>query len=367
MNITKEKCEIYKSDGTLFIPDKESKIYKSDGTLFIPDEEFKIYKSDGTLFIPEKEFKIYKCDGNFYTIKTCNNKITYGDIYDLLNEKNVKCCKLLNGTNMICNNYNTIYYIQHRDDIIDIDDNDYLLEVLIDIDKLYMQTLILSIKNNGLKYSDIPDVFKNDREIKKIAVENRPNALIFMTSEDKIINDYELMKIGLNRYFTAFEYLEDEFKTLRIFKYAVELNGCAIEYAPKEIKKNRDLIVAAVRNTPRSLEFLTHEDKIINDYELIKIALNKNVAVFKHLGDEFKTLELFKYAVTINGCAIKYAPKEIKKNRDLIEAAVENNPLAINYVCKPLRTDIKIIEIYNNNSYKLRNHHPSKYGYISFL
>ena len=94
---------------------------------------------------------------------------------------------------------------------------------------------------------------------------------------------------------------------------------------------------------------MSFEDKIENYNELIKIALHKNVAVFKHIECEFHTLEMFKYAAQINGCAINFASKKIRNDKELIMIAVDNNPKAINYVSNPLRYDPDIIKIYNNN------------------
>jgi hypothetical protein len=180
-----------------------------------------------------------------------------------------------------------------------------------------MQKFILSIREyNSYRY--IPEHFKNDREIKKIAVENRSYMLIYMTDEDKIANDFELIKI-------------------------------AYGYLPEYFKDNREIKKITIKESQHILTHLTDKDKIENDYELIKIAIDTDLSIIKNIDDKFKTLEILKYAVSINGCAIEYAPKELKKNKELCDVAIANNSLAYNYFCKEFKYDPKYIEIYNTS------------------
>ena len=268
--------------------------------------------------ILRSEIIIHKLNGKTYSY--IYDILTYGYIYDILDKESDKCIRLLNGNNMICNNYNIIYYSEHKDDIININDNDYLLEVVLDTEKLYMQNLILSIRTKcRIYYRHLPEHFKNDREIKKIAVENHPYILTYMTDEDKIANDFELIKI-------------------------------AYGYMPEYFKDNREIKKITMKCSPHILNHLTDRDKIENDYELIKIAIDTDFVILKSIDDKFKTLEILKYAISINGCAIKFAPKGLKKNKELCDAAIANNPLAYNYLCREFKLDQRNIEIYNTNS-----------------
>jgi hypothetical protein len=147
-----------------------------------------------------------------------------------------------------------------------------------------------------------------------------------MTDEDKIVNDYELIKIAYGGHIP--EYFKDD----------------------REIKKK------TIKTYPYLLNILTGKDIIENNYELLKIAIDERIGILKYINDKFKTLEILKYAISINGCAIKYAPEELRKNKELCDAAIANNPLAYNYLCKEFKYDQKYIEIYNTNSPRSQRH-----------
>ena len=73
-----------------------------------------------------------------------------------------------------------------------------------------------------IAYGYMPEYFKDNREIKKITIKCSPHILNHLTDRDKIKNDYELIKIAIAKYFVIFGSFDDKFKTLEILKYAIK-------------------------------------------------------------------------------------------------------------------------------------------------
>lgn len=93
---------------------------------------------------------------------------------------------------------------------------------------------------------------------------------------------------------------------------SVRNDGNAIQYAPKELKSDRQIIFAALDSS--------------------------NGAAFEHLdGDAQEDPEIIKRAVAKCGCILAELSEEYREDEDIVLLAVKNDGLALEYASEDLR------------------------------
>lgn len=117
----------------------------------------------------------------------------------------------------------------------------------------------------------------------------------------------------------------------QIAMLAIEQDGNMIEYASPRLKRDRDIIKAAVKNNPRVLTKLSKE--YCDDEEIVSLGLDNYYSSYKYASERLKSKkELALKAFKADGLLIKYAPENIKNDKELVLVAVNNNYRALVYI-----------------------------------
>jgi len=143
-------------------------------------------------------------------------------------------------------------------------------------------------------------------------------------------------------------------------------NGMALEYFPSDLKKNRDIILEAVRGNGYAIQYI---ETMIFDKEIVLAAVTQNGLVLKYLHPILKLNKgvclhavksnglAFKYvapklqsdydlcltAVKANGLSLQFATNHLKGNRYIVQAAVRENGLALEFCADHLKADRDIV------------------------
>ena len=127
----------------------------------------------------------------------------------------------------------------------------------------------------------------------------------------------------------------------KLWIIAVEKNGFVLEYADEELKKDRDIVLAAVKQHGYALQYA---DLLRKDREIVMAAVKNFGRALRFADPELKKDSgIVLAAVKSNAQALAYASEELKKDRDIVMAAVKQHWEAIEYADPELKKDREIV------------------------
>ena len=131
-----------------------------------------------------------------------------------------------------------------------------------------------------------------------------------------------------------------------------------LKYFPKEICKNKDIVLSAVEKNGNNLKYASDELKKDREVVLAAIvpvlpfeALTANEAM-KYADKSFLSdFEIARVAVASSGNSLQYFTDEIRKDKDIVSIAVINSPGALEFADKSLLSDKDFILSLPNKIY----------------
>ena len=163
--------------------------------------------------------------------------------------------------------------------------------------------LAVQLSTNGFVFRLIPEIFKSDRAFIMEALtpsefnpENLQGRLIEFIP-DELKDDKELVKLALNRSNgSALEFASDKMKADKDLFLGLPILGLAYEYASEEIRSNKEISIRILEKE-NNVQYLRYAPKIIK-----------------------KDKELILKAIGLQPWALTFADKSLHKDRDLIAA-----------------------------------------------
>ena len=160
-----------------------------------------------------------------------------------------------------------------------------------------------------------------------------------------LLNDKEYVIKAIESSITggAFRYAQKELRADKdvvlaaVIKYSYNLN-----YAPEEFKKDKAFMLAVVKKAPFSLEYASEELK--SDKDIVLTAIQRDGMAFKCASEEVKAnKEVALAAVSKIGYNIQFVSKELQLDKDVAIAAVKNIGFALQYVSDELKADKDVV------------------------
>lgn len=233
--------------------------------------------------------------------------------------------------------------------------------------------IIKIAKHNPTILTYLDDEFKNDEEIVSICLENSwdifnyasqrlKNDDIFIRNQlikkhnynsnmikyatNNIKKNKELVLLAIKKNFWSYGHIHEDLKNDREFiKSALELNGCVIYLVKNEFKNDDELVFIAVHSTPHAIKFTLEKYK--NNKPLAKIALYEKTEEIKtnkkKILNSNTTSDEITYDKTIN-CNI------FNEHHDFEHLNVYSQGYYIQYLSDNLKNDFEIIECGLKNS-----------------
>lgn len=122
----------------------------------------------------------------------------------------------------------------------------------------------------------------------------------------------------------------------------VKDNGRGLEYASKELKGDKEVVLAAVRNYAFALIYASKE--IRGDKEVVLEAVRKDGFALGLASEELKEDKDFVIeAVRINSIALERVSEKFRSDKEVVLAAVRNNGFALKYASEKLRGDKEVV------------------------
>ena len=132
-----------------------------------------------------------------------------------------------------------------------------------------------------------------------------------------------------------------------------------LKYFPKEICKNKDIVLSAVEKNGNNLKYASDELKKDREVVLAAIvpvlpfeALTANEAI-KYADKSFLSdFEMARIAVASSGNSLQYFADEIRQDKDIVSIAVNNSPHALEFADKSLLSDKDFILSLPSSAFK---------------
>tara|TARA_Y100000768_G_C23859099_1_gene624772 strand:+ start:237 stop:929 length:693 start_codon:yes stop_codon:yes gene_type:complete len=182
------------------------------------------------------------------------------------------------------------------------------------------------------RLESICNKYKHDYEALMKIVSLRGQALQFL--KDSLKDDKKIVLHAVSETFYYNRHFED---------------GRCLKYASTSLKKDRDVVNAAILSTPRALEFADKKFKM-NKKLVLKLISSTDYLV-KEGGYtlEFadsklkKDREVVLAAVRSNGRALQFADDKFKKDKEVVTAAVKQDSSALKYADKSFHNNLKLL------------------------
>ena len=136
---------------------------------------------------------------------------------------------------------------------------------------------------------------------------------------------------------------------------AVSNDGRSLEYADDALKADHAVVLAAVSNEGRALQYA--DDTLKADREVVLSAVSKNGSALEYADDTLKVdREVVLAAVSNDGRSLEYADDALKADHAVVLAAVSNEGWALKYANDALKADHEVIlAAIQNNKFSYRD------------
>jgi CxxC motif-containing protein len=192
----------------------------------------------------------------------------------------------------------------------------------------------------GSKFRDSAfDEFRNNKNVVLQAVVYDGTAHKYINDELKSDKDIAL-KAASKRGFSMFE-MDEKFVTdYDVAKVAVGKHGHVYEYLNEDLKAQSQIALIAISNSPKMLEFAPNEIK--NDKVYLLSALNEEgVSIPSTKQTSLRDIVL--YTCQIKKDVLKYAPEELKDDKNIAEISINKFPMSFEYISDRLRNDKELV------------------------
>ena len=176
--------------------------------------------------------------------------------------------------------------------------------------------IIIAALKGGLDFYYVPDEKKKDRNIVIAAIKQNP--IIFDDLDDIFKDDKEIALIVI------------EEKKKNYYRYLSD-----------RLKKDKDICLATLASFSYELKNMPKE--ILEDKEFIKVAVSLNWDIFECIPDKFKKdKEVAEIALSEYAFAYEYLPDELKADKEFILKMIETNIRLMEYAKDILSKEEKI-------------------------
>eukprot|EP00440_Ansanella_granifera_P021094 gb/GFBE01022906.1/.p1 GENE.gb/GFBE01022906.1/~~gb/GFBE01022906.1/.p1 ORF type:complete len:340 (+),score=68.72 gb/GFBE01022906.1/:1-1020(+) len=190
----------------------------------------------------------------------------------------------------------------------------------------------------------IDEHWLDDAEIMSRAARANPEVMEFASSRLRSDRRFLLNQVSFGWYWLQHA-AEELMKDRDFILSAVKLNGYVLERCGR-FCSDRDVVMAAIQNTGRALEYASEELRA--DVDVVQAALQSDGQALLHAADEFKSNKKFVLvAVKQDGRSLRFASEALRADREVVEAAIDNHSMAVKWVAQPLRSDEEILRLIN--------------------
>ena len=179
---------------------------------------------------------------------------------------------------------------------------------------------------------ELPLIIKTRSPCRIISIEGK------MEERNKILEQVNMRKISVEDKINT----EERNNILEKLERPVILNGWDLEFASEDLKRDREIVMAAVKQDFRALEFAS--DTLKRDRDILMAAVKQGGNALKFASEDLqKDRKIVMAAVNQNGWALRFASDILQKDREIVMAAVNQNGWALRFASEEVQKDREIV------------------------
>ena len=211
-------------------------------------------------------------------------------------------------------------------------DREFVLEALTTTDEEYVADVF--------RHVDVS--LRNDAAVAKVAVQRNGASLEFASSE--LQDNAELAVLAIKNNIHAAKFCSEALLKSSEFVLKTLHLGCTLYHAHESLTHDRSFMLEAVSIQGASLSYASCE--VQEDREVVLAALRENPNSVAHAAAELRRDPVFmKEAVAISGVALRHGTHGVKSCKDVAMAACQQNARAYEFVSASLRGDPEVIAV----------------------
>ena len=160
---------------------------------------------------------------------------------------------------------------------------------------------------------------------------------------DEFKKDKDVVLAAIKQGGSNIQYADESLKKDKeIVLEAVKQEGYALEYAGESLKKDREIVLEAVKQYANALEYA--DESLKQDKEIVLAAVKNYGAAFEYADESLKQdKEIILIAIKDYGAALEYADDSLKKDKEIVLIAVKQDGNALQYADDSLKKDKEIV------------------------
>lgn len=217
---------------------------------------------------------------------------------------------------------------------------------------------------DGSKLNILPECFKNNFEIVRIAIINSLGYDVLRFASPALKNNYKIVSIAVKRWGCALQYASERLRNnKRIVMFAVREHGVALEYASDRLRNDKEVVMIAISEHDQAIYYAS--ENLRGDREVIYTATSiskyYSIAISYASKDLQNDKDLILYAITHNAALLQYASPTLLNDREVIFTAISRNGQAICYASENLRGDKELALLAISNTISNHFYSPDYY------
>ena len=230
------------------------------------------------------------------------------------------------------------------------------------------EIVIEAVKNFSVALRYANDKLKADREIILVAASNTKQGNVFYEADESFRSDPEIVLAAIKSMIAPSNLwgsdLIDEVKisaNRELMIEAVKIDGSLLQYADDSLKKDKEVVLAAVSSLSSNHEdsfeiYLEYaDDSLKKDREVVLMAVKHNCSSLEYASKNLQAdREIVLAAVKFEaksgpvyqrGFMLEYASDDLKADREIVLQAMKNADSAYKYASEELQNDPELKEI----------------------
>ncbi len=181
---------------------------------------------------------------------------------------------------------------------------------------------------------------------KKTLANVNENGLALKNASDELKNNKEIVLAAVKQYCGALQYASDKLKAdLEIVFTAIKNGWWTLKYASDEFNADKEIleiVVDIVKHNHLDLEF--DSKGLLANREIVSFSVQQDWRALKYASDELKSdKEIILTAVQQDWRTLEYASKEFVNDQESMLATVSQNGLALKYASNELKNDKEVV------------------------
>ena len=244
-----------------------------------------------------------------------------------------------------------------------------LLERFPDSTREDRDVVLAAVRRNGFALEYASAEMRADSEVVFEAIKTCPTAVQLALRGARADWRLWIMAMSFYQHHWLLRWAPEELKRNHgLWRIAVSVDAGVLEYAPVEVRADREIVFEAIKTWPATVRLALHgaradwrlwimamsihqqtwllcraPEELLRDHEFWRIAVSVDASALEYASDEVRAdPEVVFEAVQTCGYALSFASVDLRGDRKIVMAAVQSDPHGLRFASDELRGDVEV-------------------------